>query len=288
MKTEILLFILGAHLPVLTALFVVTAPKSSYTASYGNNVMVECRFPVAPNFNANQLKVYWHHILDDGSSQEVYKLFNGKEVLQDQLPEYRERAFLLWDELHSGRAVLKISQVRVSDAGTYRCLIDLNGVDYKETALKVIASYEDIQTVTTTEKKETELICQSAGYPLATVTWLYRNGSELNKTANTTYFIGTNGLYNIRSVLRVQADINDTFVCRFWNKELNKNTSAALHIAATEKEREEADDFPSSMRSYIILVLIAPMMIFAALLLLLLRTIKSRQLSEKSTLQPLP
>ncbi|XP_051875865.1 programmed cell death 1 ligand 1-like [Pristis pectinata] len=178
MKIISLLFILGAHLPLDAALFMVTAPRLSYTASYGNNITMECIFPVESNFHTNMLKVYWYHILDNGTSQLVYKLFNGKAALQDQSVEYRERVFLLLDELHNGRAVLEINQVRVSDAGTYRCVIALNGVDYKETALRVTASYKDIETLNTKEKMETEFVCQSAGYPLAEVMWYYANGRD--------------------------------------------------------------------------------------------------------------
>lgn len=111
---------------------------------------MECIFPVESNFHMNTLKVYWYHILDNGTSQLVYKLLNGKAALQDQSFEYRERVFLAMDKLFGGRAVVEITQVRVSDAGTYRCIIALNGVDYKETALKV------------TGKQVVPLLCSSS------------------------------------------------------------------------------------------------------------------------------
>ncbi|XP_067839733.1 programmed cell death 1 ligand 2-like isoform X2 [Heptranchias perlo] len=277
MKVISSLFILGAHLRLVTALFMVTAPRSSYTASYGNNITMECRFPVETNFNANQLKVYWYHIVDNGSPQSVYKLFNGKEVLQDQSLEYRERVFLLLDELHSGRAVLEIHQVRVSDAGTYRCVIDLNGVDYKDTALEVTASYEDIETLNIKETKETEFICQSVGYPLAEVVWYYANGSDLNETANTTHFTGTDGLYNIRSVLRIKAETNDTYLCMFWNKELNMTTSAILQIKETKQTDEKLDKFPSTKKSYLILAITIPVTVLLGVIMVLSCILKSRR-----------
>eukprot|EP00062_Callorhinchus_milii_P020538 gi/632976297/ref/XP_007904717.1/ PREDICTED: programmed cell death 1 ligand 2 [Callorhinchus milii] len=283
MKIAVLLCILGAHLPLLTALFVVTSPRQFYTASYGNNITVECRFPVGSNFNANQLNVYWYHILGDGSLQEIYRMREGKEMLQDQPSEYKERVFLMWDELYSGRALLEISQVRVSDAGTYRCAIDLNGVDYKDTALKVTASYENIKTSVTKEKEETEFICQSMGYPLATVAWLDGNGCGLNETANTTYFTDNQGLYNIKSVLRVKANINRTYVCTFWNKELNRTTSTDLRITDIKGTHEEADIFPSAVGIYIIIAVVtAPIVILIVIILFLFWTVKMRRRQHKT------
>uniref|UniRef100_UPI00398ED41A programmed cell death 1 ligand 1-like isoform X2 n=1 Tax=Pristiophorus japonicus TaxID=55135 RepID=UPI00398ED41A len=276
MKIISLLIILGAHRPLATALFMVTAPRSIYTASYGNNITMECRFPVESNFNTNQLKVYWHHILGDGSSQLVYQLLNGKAALQDQPLEYRERVFLLRDELHSGRAVLEINQVRVTDAGKYRCVIDLNGLDYKETALEVTASYEYIETLNIKESKETEFVCQSVGYPLAEVIWFYANGSDLNETANTTHFTGTNGLYNIRSVLRVKAETNDTYLCKFWNKELNMTTSAVLQIKEIKETDEKLNKFPSTKRSYLIAAITVPITVLLGIILILSYILKSR------------
>ncbi|XP_059500508.1 programmed cell death 1 ligand 1-like isoform X2 [Stegostoma tigrinum] len=276
MKTALLLIVLGAHLPLVTAIFMVTAPRSSYIASYGNNITLECQFPVESNFNANQIKVYWHYVLGDGTSRLVYQLINGEPALQAQPREYRERAFLLLDELQRGRAVLEINQVKVSDAGTYRCLIDLNGVDYKETELEVTASYKNIETIKTKETKETEFVCQSVGYPLAEVIWYYANGSDINETANTTHFTGSDGLYNVRSVLRIEAKSNDAYLCMFWNKELNMNTSAILHI----KEVEEAGDifnFPSMKRSYLIATIVVPATILLGFIMIVSCILKSRQ-----------
>ncbi|XP_072113524.1 programmed cell death 1 ligand 1-like [Mobula birostris] len=282
MKIISLLFILGAHIPSNAALFMVTAPRLFYTASYGNNITMECIFPVESNFQVNMLRVYWYHILENGTSQLVYKVLNGKAVLEDQSVEYRERVALLLDELHNGRAVLEINQVRVSDAGTYRCVISLNGVDYKESALRVTASYKDIETLNTKGKMETEFVCQSSGYPLAEVMWYNANGADLNKTANTTHFTGTNGLYNIRSVLRIRAETNETYVCMFWIKDLNMSTSAVLQI----KEIKSFDDLPEKTitlirRSYLIATIIIPLSVLLGVIIILIKLRRHWQVKRK-------
>ncbi|XP_069776804.1 programmed cell death 1 ligand 1-like isoform X2 [Narcine bancroftii] len=287
MKNMSLLFILGACFPLNTALFMVTAPKLSYTASYGNNITMECTFPVESNFHMNTLKVYWYRILNNGTTQLVYKLLKGKATLQDQHMEYRERVNLALDELHNGRAVLVIKQARISDAGTYRCVIAVNGVDYKETALRVTASYKDIVTLNIKEKAETEFVCQSAGYPLAEVIWYYANGTDLNKTANTTHFTDTNGLYNIRSILRVGAESNETYLCMFWIKELNTSTSAVLRIKEI-KGIDEQNNTSTSVRSYLIAIITFSLIVLGVMILTCIIKSKHQQgkkkLSESSSL----
>ncbi|XP_078070217.1 programmed cell death 1 ligand 2-like isoform X2 [Mustelus asterias] len=277
MKIISLVLILGVHLPSVTAIFMVTAPRSSYSASYGNNITMECRFPVESNFNTKQIKVYWHHMLNDGSSQLVYKLFNGEPILQDLPQEYSERVFMLLDELRSGRAVLEINQVRVSDAGTYRCVIDLNGVDYKETALEVTASYGEIETIKTKEMKETEFVCQSVGYPLAEVVWYYANGSDINETANTTHFTSTDGLYNIRSVLRIKEETSDAYLCMFWIKELNMNTSAILQNEEMEETDKKIDELLLTKRSYLIVAIAIPVTVLLGVIIIVSFVRRSRQ-----------
>ncbi|XP_078252970.1 programmed cell death 1 ligand 1-like [Rhinoraja longicauda] len=277
MKIISLLFILGAHLPLDTALFTVTAPKLSYTALYGNNITMECIFPVESNFHINTLKVYWYHILDNGTSRLVYKLLKGKAALHDQSLEYRERVFMRLDKLFNGRAVVEINQVRVSDAGTYRCIIAVNGVDYKETALRVAASYNDIKTHNTKEQMETEFICQSAGYPLAKVMWYYANGTDLNMTANTTHFTGSNGLYYIRSVVRIRAETNEKYLCMFWIEEHNISTSAVLQIKEIKlKDNEPITTSTSMRRSYFIVAITVPSIVLLGVIMTLICMIKSR------------
>lgn len=121
-----------------TALFTVEVPQQLYTAEYGSNVTMECRFPVNGSVDLGLLTVIWEQKRQGGlQSKEVYTFHNGKALRPSQHPDYRGRASLLLTELKSGRAILQITNVKITDAGSYLCLIDYQGVDYKYIDLEV-------------------------------------------------------------------------------------------------------------------------------------------------------
>uniref|UniRef100_A0A8C3RGZ4 Programmed cell death 1 ligand 2 n=1 Tax=Cyanoderma ruficeps TaxID=181631 RepID=A0A8C3RGZ4_9PASS len=179
------------------ALFTVEVPQQLYTTEYGNNVTMECRFPV-----------------------------NGSALHASQHPDYIGRASLLHSELKVGRAILQITNVKMTDAGSYLCLIDYQGVDYKYIALEVKASYKRINTQIARNPGEDKFVfmCQSEGFPLAEVFWQNENFS-LSGSANTTYTLTADGLYNVTSILIFKPNMSENYTCVFWNKELNEETS---------------------------------------------------------------
>lgn len=68
-------------------------------------------------------------------------------------------------------------------------------------------------------------MCQSEGFPLAEVFWQNEN-FNLSKSANTTYTLTADGLYNITSILAFKPNMSENYTCVFWNKELKGETSA--------------------------------------------------------------
>ncbi|KFQ18294.1 Programmed cell death 1 ligand 2, partial [Merops nubicus] len=210
------------------ALFTVEVPQQRYIVEYGSNVTMECRFPVNGSLNLGLLMVAWEQKRQGQSkSREVYTLRNGKAFLLSQHHDYTGRAMLLHSELKLGRAILQITSVKITDAGSYLCLIDYQGVDYKYITLEVKASYKRINTQVMRKPSEDKFvfICQSEGFPLAEVFWQNEN-FNLSGFANTTYTVTTEGLYNVTSILTFKPNTNTNYSCVFWNKELNGETSA--------------------------------------------------------------
>ncbi|NXC07681.1 PD1L1 protein, partial [Orthonyx spaldingii] len=210
------------------ALFTVEVPQQHYTAEYGSNVTIECRFPVNGSIDLGLLTVVWEQKRQGQlKSKEVYTFHSGKALPPSQHPDYIGRASLLHSELKLGRAILQITNVKITDAGSYLCLIDYQGVDYKYIALEVKASYKRINTQVMRIPGEDKFvfICQSEGFPLAEVFW--QNGNfSLSGPANTTYTLTADGLYNVTSILTVNPNTSDNYTCVFWNKEQNGQTSA--------------------------------------------------------------
>ncbi|NXW11156.1 PD1L2 protein, partial [Fregetta grallaria] len=212
-----------------TALFTVEVPQQLYIVEYGNNVTMECRFPVNGSLNLGLLTVVWEQKRQGQSkSKEVYTLHSGKAFPPSQHHDYIGRAALLQSELKLGQAILQITSVKITDAGSYLCLIDYQGVDYKYITLEVKASYKSINTQAMRKPGEDKFvfICQSEGFPLAEVFWQNEKNFNLSGSANTTYTLTVDGLYNVTSILTFKPNMSENYSCVFWNKELNEETSA--------------------------------------------------------------
>ncbi|KAM5191594.1 programmed cell death 1 ligand 2-like [Mantella aurantiaca] len=224
-------------------LLTVHTMKSSYTAEYGGLISMECRFTVQHSTNLEKMIVIWKHIYK-GSTSEVAKYSNGKnvEILRDK--DYSNRVRLLSDELYNGRAILKINNVMMTDAGQYLCIIDSQGSDFKVISLEVQAPYKQINTkvtdvVTSSGQTMKELSCQSVGYPKAEVTWLSGSGniSAINNVSN---ILTAEGLFNVTSVIRISSTANGTFTCIFWNEALQNSSSQNFTLSEISNDKQHA------------------------------------------------
>ncbi|NXL66413.1 PD1L1 protein, partial [Chordeiles acutipennis] len=221
----LLLYIFFFYWHFLNALFTVEAPQSLYIVEHGNNVTMECTFPVNGKLKFRDLSVSWEK--KDELKKQVYVLLKGEEDLESQHSDFRGRIKLLKEKLNVGQSLLQITDVKLRDAGFYRCLIGYGGADYKTISLKVKAPYRTItQEVVSTGYNEWKLTCQSEGYPQAEVIWQNREYEDLTDKANTSYETGSDQLYRVTSNLTVKSKIDEIFYCIFWNKELQENTSA--------------------------------------------------------------
>ncbi|XP_057236117.1 programmed cell death 1 ligand 2 [Malurus melanocephalus] len=234
--------LLEMQLSMVSALFTVEVPQQLYIAEYGSNVTMECRFSLNGSVDLRLLTVIWEQKRQDSSkSKGVYTLRNGKVVPPSQDPDYIGRASLLHSELKLGRAILQITKVKITDAGSYLCLIDYQGVDYKYIALEVKASYKRINTQVMRKTDEDKIVfmCQSEGFPLAEVFWRNEKSFNLSGLANTTYTLTADGLYNVTSTLTLKPNTNENYTCVFWNKKLNEETSAHLALMSAQYSRQK-------------------------------------------------
>ncbi|KAI1239981.1 hypothetical protein IHE44_0011422 [Lamprotornis superbus] len=180
----------------------VEVPQQLYTVEYGSNVTMECRFPVNGSVDLELLTVVWEQKRQGWSkSKEVYTFHNGKALHQSQHPDNIGRASLLHSELKLGRAILQITNVKITDAGSYLCLIDYQGVDYKYIALEVKAS--SLVPPPSSPLNPGLVGPPSEGFPLADVFWQNEN-FNLSGPANTTYTLTADGLYNVTSILTLK------------------------------------------------------------------------------------
>ncbi|XP_073398737.1 programmed cell death 1 ligand 1-like isoform X2 [Dendrobates tinctorius] len=244
---------------IISGLFTVEAKKSNYIALYGSNVSMECQFALDMGTDVEKLNILWKHIREKMDAVEVVKHINGKdiEILQDK--NYSDRIKLLSNELHNGRAILHINEVKMTDAGQYLCIITSHGSDYKVLKLDVQAPYKNITTqvrdvVNSSGQKVREVSCQSFGYPKANVTWVV-DKENLTVVQNISYTITADRLFNVTSVVRIPGTSSTTLTCTFWN-EINRNETSLTFTVSEPVKNEKSQEWKLSFVSLAILIVI--------------------------------
>ncbi|XP_048207987.1 programmed cell death 1 ligand 1 [Perognathus longimembris pacificus] len=218
-------FIFTAYYNLLNA-FTITVPKDLYVVDYGSNVTMECRFPVENQLDMISLAVYW-----EKEEKQIIQFVLGQEDLKDQHSSYRQRAWLLKDQLIKGNVALHITDVKLQDAGVYCCMISYGGADYKRITLKVNAPYNKINQRISVDPvtSEHKLTCQAEGYPEAEVIWTSSDHRFLSGETNITQS-QREKLFNVTSMLRINTTANEIFYCTFRRFDSWENNTAELII----------------------------------------------------------
>ncbi|XP_069889354.1 programmed cell death 1 ligand 1 [Dipodomys merriami] len=220
------IFIFTAYYNLLNA-FTITVSKDLYVVEYGSNVTMECRFPVENQLDLMSLVVYW-----EKEEKQIIQFVNGEEDRKDQHSSYRQRAWLLKDQLFKGNVALHITDVKLQDAGVYCCMISYGGVDYKRITLKVNAPYNKINQRISMDPvtSKHELTCQAEGYPEAEVIWTSSDHRILIGETNITHSQREEKFFNVTSTLRINTTANEIFYCTFRRLGSWKNNTAELII----------------------------------------------------------
>ncbi|KAL1278785.1 hypothetical protein QQF64_025458 [Cirrhinus molitorella] len=98
----------------------VVGPADAVLAVAGEDVILPCS--VKPNMSVVDMRVGWSR-QDQKDSQIVHLYEDHVDKNTDQSQSYRGRTKLNHQELQRGNVSLKLSSVRVSDEGRYKCFI---------------------------------------------------------------------------------------------------------------------------------------------------------------------
>ncbi|KAI9524734.1 hypothetical protein NQZ68_016743 [Dissostichus eleginoides] len=244
--------------PSLSVLFTVEAERTVYESTFGEDVVMGCRFqPKLSHHNAD-LKVTWHWFTST-LVRDVYRMDNWKENSASRDPDYRGRVMLLTDELQDGWSKLKISRLRINDSGTYQCLVQTGeGADYKTTTLSVVAPYKSVTKHIEKAAGGDELLlsCQSEGYPESPVMW--QDGHLKTLNPNTTAVTTPQQLVKVTSQIHVGSSAKNNYTCIFTKD----GSSATFKIP---------DEIPvSQKKNYALIVVLSIGVIMVAIIVAML------------------
>ncbi|XP_047672052.1 butyrophilin subfamily 1 member A1-like [Tachysurus fulvidraco] len=191
----------------------VVGPEEPLDAVVGEDLVLPCF--IKPNTSAVEMTVEWFKLYVEDSLVHLYRDHEDKN--EGQAQSYRGRTSLFKEELQKGNASLKLSDLRVSDEGKYKCLVeDKSWSD--DITVNVIVEAQGSNPVITMESYDNSgginLVCESRGWkPEPDVLWLDREGVTL--TAEDTQIHRDTELFSVKSHITVY-DYSDSnrFYCR--------------------------------------------------------------------------
>uniref|UniRef100_A0A673M979 Ig-like domain-containing protein n=1 Tax=Sinocyclocheilus rhinocerous TaxID=307959 RepID=A0A673M979_9TELE len=158
----------------------VVGPAEPVFAVAGEDAILPCS--VKPSISVVDMRVEWFR-LDLKDSQPVHLYEDHEDRNTDQIQSYRGRTKLIHQELQRGDASLKLSSVRVSDEGLYKCFIQSRSW-YDDATVNVRVEAVGRPPVITVDGFDhsggLHLQCESKGwYPEPDLEWLDGDGVSL-------------------------------------------------------------------------------------------------------------
>ncbi|XP_042573269.1 butyrophilin subfamily 3 member A3-like [Cyprinus carpio] len=153
----------------------------------GEDVILPCS--VKPNISVVDMRVEWFRPGLKNSLVHFYEDHEDRNT--DQIESYRGRTKLIHQELQRGDASLKLSSVRVSDEGRYKCFIQSKAW-YDDTTVNVRVEAVGGPPVITVDGFDhsggLHLQCESEGwYPEPKLEWLDSEGVSLSSETTETH-----------------------------------------------------------------------------------------------------
>ncbi|GAA6091524.1 butyrophilin subfamily 1 member A1-like isoform X1 [Tachysurus ichikawai] len=164
---------------VITESLQVVGPEAPLVAVAGEDLVLPCF--IKPNTSAVDMTVEWFKLDVEDSLVHLYRDHEDKNGNRAQ--SYRGRTSMFKEELQKGNTSLKLSDLRVSDEGEYKCLVEDKSW-YDDITVNVIVEAQGSHPVIMMERYDNSgginLVCESRGWnPEPDVLWLDREGVTL-------------------------------------------------------------------------------------------------------------
>ncbi|XP_051799857.1 lamin-B2-like isoform X2 [Acanthochromis polyacanthus] len=206
----------------------VIGPSQPIVATFGDDIILPCY--LEPAYDATTVTVEWAR--PDLNPRFIYVSRSGHDLEKMKNPSYKGRTSMFIDELKHGNISLKISKVKPTDAGRYRCFtIELNKDTFMDLVVVSGAVPQPVTTLAGVDGKGgVELQCESAGwYPEPEVLWLDGDGNLLSAGPTETVR-GPDDLYTVSSRVTVEKKHSNKFTCRVQQNNINQSRETQIHV----------------------------------------------------------
>ncbi|XP_065806596.1 golgin subfamily A member 6-like protein 22 [Labrus bergylta] len=202
----------------------VIVPSQPVVSLVGEDVILPCHLD--PVMNAFDMTVEWAR--PDLNPRFILVWRHGEELKTKKHPSFSGRTSVFIDELEKGNISLKLSKVKVSDEGGYKCFLPT--LSKTSTVQLVVGSVSSPVVQMTKNNNGVLLECESADwYPEPEMFWLDGEGNLLSAEPTETVR-GPDGLYTVSSRVTVEKRHGRKFTCRVTQRKINQTREKHLTI----------------------------------------------------------
>uniref|UniRef100_A0A672FF92 Ig-like domain-containing protein n=1 Tax=Salarias fasciatus TaxID=181472 RepID=A0A672FF92_SALFA len=215
-------------------------------ATLGADVVLSCQLEPAADVTESTME--WSR--SDLSPRFVHLRRDGMEFLVNQHPLYVGRTYLSPGRLKQGDLSLRLSSVRLSDQGTYRCdsgfRDDQSLLNQRTDSVCAPPAGGAPATVAVSAEAGQSrggvlLGCESAGwYPEPELLWLDAEGKPVSAGPSQTHR-GPDGLYAISSRVTVEKRTSNTLSCRVQQSNISQSRTAEFSFKGEAASRQLGD-----------------------------------------------
>ncbi|XP_010966422.3 V-set domain-containing T-cell activation inhibitor 1 isoform X1 [Camelus ferus] len=193
----------------------ITVTTLTSAGNLGEDGILSCTFE--PDIKLSDIVIQW---LKEGVMGLVHEFKEGKDDLSDQDEMFRGRTAVFSDQVIVGNASLRLKNVQLTDAGTYKCYIITSkgkgnaNLEYKTGAFSIPEMNVDYNA------SSESLRCEAPRwFPQPTVIWASQvdQGANFSEVSNTSFELNSeNVTMKVVSVL-YNVTINNTYSCMIEN-----------------------------------------------------------------------
>ncbi|XP_065326273.1 butyrophilin-like protein 10 [Pelmatolapia mariae] len=201
----------------------------------GEDVILPCYLDSASDAVSKSLE--WGR--PDLDPRFVHVWFEGQDHLVNQNPSYKGRTSLSTEKLKQGDLSLKLTRVKHSDNGRYRCFFPSES---KESTVELLVGSLSLPTVeeVNINRSAVALQCKSAGwYPEPELLWMDSDGNS-HSAGPTETLRGPDDIYTVSSRVTVEKRHRNTVNCIVQQRDINQSRETQMHVS--EKKRQTEDE----------------------------------------------